>query len=110
MNVVLKHLVPGKLTVAPASGTEQAFYAGSQTKPLGAAGTCASNGNVTADSNGYGTSPCTEAQVVKAAKMNPVEVRGTARGRHRAPDRRALSLLSAMGKARPTAQPSRAWQ
>ncbi|MGY5127230.1 hypothetical protein [Streptomyces nigrescens] len=80
LNGVLKYLAPGKLTVAPASGTEQAFYVGSQTKTLGAAGICASNGNVTADSNGYGTSPCTEAQLEKAAKMNSIEVRVTVEG------------------------------
>ncbi|AZS69805.1 hypothetical protein DDE74_01400 [Streptomyces lydicus] len=45
-------------------------YVGSQTKALGAAGICASNGNVTADGNGYGTSPYSEAQLEKAAKMN----------------------------------------
>ncbi|MEX2969909.1 hypothetical protein [Streptomyces sp. C184] len=77
---VLKYLAPGKLTVTPASGTEQAFFVGSGTKTLGAATICASNGNVTVDSSGYGTSPCTEEQLEKAAKMDSVEVRVTAEG------------------------------
>lgn len=77
---VLKYLAPGKLTVTPASGTEQAFFVGSGTKTLGAATICASNGNVTMDSSGYGTSPCTEEQLEKAAKMDSVEVRVTVEG------------------------------
>ncbi|TXC98588.1 hypothetical protein [Streptomyces sp. ISID311] len=77
---VLKYLAPGKLTVTPASGTEQAFFVGSDTKTLGAATICASNGNVTMDSSGYGTSPCTEEQLEKAAKMDSVEVRVTVEG------------------------------
>ncbi|MFI9079754.1 hypothetical protein ACIGW8_25340 [Streptomyces sioyaensis] len=77
---VLKYLAPGKLTVTPASGTEQAFFVGSGTKTLGAATICASNGNVTVDSSGYGTSPCTEEQLEKAAKRDSVEVRVTVEG------------------------------
>ncbi|MEU8686041.1 hypothetical protein [Streptomyces sp. NPDC048611] len=77
---VLKYMAPGKLTVAPASGTEQAFFIGSQTKTLGAATICASNGNVTMDSKGNGTSPCTEEQLEKAAKMGSVEVQVTIKG------------------------------
>ncbi|MFI1303080.1 hypothetical protein [Streptomyces sioyaensis] len=77
---VLKYLAPGKLTVTPASGTEQAFFVGAGTKTLGAAVICASDGNVTVDSSGYGTSSCTEAQLEKAAKMNSVEVRVTVEG------------------------------
>ncbi|SOE15914.1 hypothetical protein SAMN06272775_6805 [Streptomyces sp. 2323.1] len=77
---VLKYLASGKLTVTPASGTEQAFFVGSDTKTLGAATICASNGNVTVDSSGYGTSPCTEEQLEKAAHMGSVEVRVTAEG------------------------------
>ncbi|MFI7099778.1 hypothetical protein ACIBK8_10510 [Streptomyces sp. NPDC050161] len=73
----LKYLAPGKLTVAPKSGIEQGFYVGPHTKVLGAAAICASNGNVTVDKHGYGTSKCTEAQLMKAAKMNSVEVRVT---------------------------------
>ncbi|MGW3008623.1 hypothetical protein ACWC9R_07250 [Streptomyces sp. NPDC001219] len=77
---VLKYMAPGKLTVAPASGTEQAFFVGSQTKTLGAATICASNGNVTMDSKGNGTSPCTEKQLEKAAKLGSVEVQVTIKG------------------------------
>ncbi|MEV0375573.1 hypothetical protein AB0I10_38490 [Streptomyces sp. NPDC050636] len=79
-NGVLNYLAPGKLTVSPKSGTEQAFFVSTQTKTLGAAGICASNGNVTADDSGYGTSPCTESQLEKAAKMNSIEVRVTLQG------------------------------
>ncbi|UQA91491.1 hypothetical protein [Streptomyces halobius] len=79
-NGVLNYLAPGKLTVSPKSGAEQAFFVSEETKTLGAAGICASNGNVTVDDNGYGTSPCTEAQLEKAAKMNSVEVRVTLQG------------------------------
>ncbi|WP_433854455.1 hypothetical protein [Streptomyces kronopolitis] len=74
---VLAYLAPGKLTVTPDSGTEQAFYVGSGTTALGAATICASNDNVTIDSGGYGTSPCTTAQLEAAAKMGSVEVRAT---------------------------------
>lgn len=77
---VLAYLAPGKLTVTPESGTEQAFFVGSGTTTLGAATICASNGNVTMDSSGYGTSPCTAAQLEKAAKMQSVEVRVTVEG------------------------------
>jgi hypothetical protein len=76
---VLSYLAPGKLTVTPASGTEQAFFVGPQTRTLGAAGICAANGNVTVDSHGYGTSPCTEAQLEKASKMSAMRVRVTVR-------------------------------
>ncbi|TJZ59179.1 hypothetical protein FCH28_03520 [Streptomyces piniterrae] len=76
-NGTLNYLAPGKLTVRPKSGTEQAFFVSTQTKTLGAAGICSSKGNVTADGSGYGTSPCTEAQLEKAAKMNSIEVRVT---------------------------------
>lgn len=79
-NGVLNYLAPGKLTVTPKSGTEQAFFVSTQTKTLGAAAICASNGNVTADDSGYGTSPCTESQLEKAAKMNSIEVRVTLQG------------------------------
>ncbi|MFE7666352.1 hypothetical protein [Streptomyces celluloflavus] len=76
---ILNYLAPGKLTVTPSSGPEQAFFIGPQTKTLGAAGICASNGNVTVDSHGYGTSPCTEAQLEKASKMDAIRVRVTVR-------------------------------
>ena len=79
-NGVLKYLAPGKMTVAPDSGAEQGFFVGSQTKSLGAAAMCTSNGNVTMDESGYGTSPCTEAQLEEAAKMNSLEVRVTVEG------------------------------
>ncbi|MCL7490286.1 MULTISPECIES: hypothetical protein [Streptomyces] len=79
-NGVLKYLAPGKMTVAPDSGPEQGFFVGSQTKSLGAAAMCASNGNVTMDESGYGTSPCTEAQLEEAAKMNSLDVRVTVEG------------------------------
>ncbi|WP_030983037.1 hypothetical protein [Streptomyces sp. NRRL S-1813] len=79
-NGVLKYLAPGKMTVAPDSGPEQGFFVGSQTKSLGAAAMCASNGNVTMDESGYGTSPCTDAQLEEAAKMNSLEVRVTVEG------------------------------
>ncbi|MFJ5797719.1 hypothetical protein [Streptomyces decoyicus] len=79
-NGVLKYLAPGKMTVAPDSGPEQGFFVDSQTKSLGAAAMCASNGNVTMDESGYGTSPCTEAQLEEAAKMNSLEVRVTLEG------------------------------
>ncbi|MFE3548131.1 hypothetical protein ACFXN2_05570 [Streptomyces kronopolitis] len=74
---VLAYLAPGKLTVTPESGTEQAFFVGSGTKTLGAATICASSDNVTMDSSGYGTSPCTTAQLETAAKMRSVKVRVT---------------------------------
>lgn len=74
---VLAYLAPGKLTVTPESGTEQAFSVGSGTKILGAATICASNDNVTMDSSGYGTSPCTTAQLETAAKRGSVAVRAT---------------------------------
>ncbi|GAO08092.1 hypothetical protein TPA0598_03_05530 [Streptomyces lydicamycinicus] len=80
VNGVLKYLAPGKLTVTPDAGTEQAFFIGPQTKTLGAAAICASNGNVTIDSSSYGTSPCTEAQLEKAAKMSSIEVKVTIKG------------------------------
>ncbi|MFF2923128.1 hypothetical protein ACFVTP_12115 [Streptomyces celluloflavus] len=73
----LEYLTQEKLIVAPKSGLAQAFYVGPQTKVLGAAGICAANGNVTVDDQGYGTSPCTHAQLEKAAKMNAIEVRVT---------------------------------
>ncbi|MEU8995418.1 hypothetical protein AB0952_03385 [Streptomyces caniferus] len=76
-NGVLKYLAPGKMTVAPDSGTEQAFAVGPQTKALGAAAMCTSDGNVTMDDDGYGTSPCTEAQLVESAKTNALRVRVT---------------------------------
>ncbi|MFE7121408.1 hypothetical protein ACFU99_38850, partial [Streptomyces sp. NPDC057654] len=70
---VLKYLAPGKLTVTPDDGMEQAFFVGNDTKVLGAAAICASNGNVTVD----GTSKCTDAQLEKAAKMGSLTVRVT---------------------------------
>lgn len=94
LNGVLKHLAPGKLTVAPASGTAQAFHFGSQTKTLGAAGNYASNGNVTADRNGYGTSPCTEAQLEQAAKMNSAGYGSPSRAASR---RRSSSTIAPEG-------------
>ncbi|MEV0261765.1 hypothetical protein AB0I49_10515 [Streptomyces sp. NPDC050617] len=74
---VLKYLAPGKLTVTPEDGMEQAFSVRSDTKVLGAAAICASNGNVTVDGTGYGTSKCTGAQLEKAAKMGSLTVRVT---------------------------------
>ncbi|MGW2415871.1 hypothetical protein ACWCV5_27375 [Streptomyces tubercidicus] len=62
VNGVLKLLAPGKLTVAPASGTEHAFFLGSQTKALGTAAICTSNDKGTVDGNGYSTTPSTEVQ------------------------------------------------
>ncbi len=77
---VLKYLAPGKLTVTPDDGTEQAFFVAKDTKVLGAAAICASNGNVTVDGTGYGTSTCTDAQLEKAAKMGSLTVRVTLQG------------------------------
>ncbi|MFH8986059.1 hypothetical protein [Streptomyces varsoviensis] len=74
---VLKYLAPGKLTVTPEDGMEQAFFVAKDTKVLGAAAICASNGNVTVDGTGYGTSTCTDAQLEKAAKMGSLTVRVT---------------------------------
>ncbi|MCB5907646.1 hypothetical protein [Streptomyces pinistramenti] len=73
----LKYLAPGKMTVAPKSGAEQGFYVGPHTKVLGAAAICSSDGSVTIDKQGYGTSKCTEAQLTKAAKTNSVRIRVT---------------------------------
>ncbi|MEV0280402.1 hypothetical protein AB0I22_28985 [Streptomyces sp. NPDC050610] len=74
----LKYLAPGKVTVAPKSGMEQAFYVGPHTKVLGAAAICGDpDGNVTMDKNGYGTTPCTLKQLMKAAKKEAFEVRAT---------------------------------
>ncbi|MEV0277866.1 hypothetical protein AB0I22_16010 [Streptomyces sp. NPDC050610] len=77
---VLKYLAPGKLTVTPDDGMEQAFFVATDTKVLGAAAICASNGNVTVDGTGYGTSTCTDAQLEKAAKMGSLTVRVTLQG------------------------------
>lgn len=77
-NGVLKYLAPGKMTVAPASGAEQGFSIGPETKALGAAAMCGGpDGDVTMDESGYGTSPCTESQLDEAARMNSLEVRVT---------------------------------
>lgn len=72
VNGVLTFLAPGKLTVAPAPGTEQALFVGSQTKALGIAVICASNHEGTVDGNGYGTAPSTEAQWERAASHRNV--------------------------------------
>lgn len=77
----LKWLTEDKLTVAPKSGMEQAFYVADSTKALGAAALCeAPDGRVHADGSGYGTTPCTLADLRKAAKQGTVEVRVTVAG------------------------------
>ncbi|KOG88196.1 hypothetical protein [Streptomyces varsoviensis] len=74
----LKYLAPGKVTVAPKSGMEQGFHVGPHTKVLGAAAICGGpDGNVTIDSKGDGTTPCTLKQLMKAAKTDAVKVRAT---------------------------------
>ncbi|MFI0710742.1 hypothetical protein ACH4SK_08805 [Streptomyces inhibens] len=77
----LQWLTEDKLTVAPKSGAEQAFFLADSTKVLGAAAICeAPDGRVHADGSGYGTIPCTLADLRKAAKLGNVEVRVTVDG------------------------------
>ncbi|WP_206506379.1 hypothetical protein [Streptomyces chrestomyceticus] len=74
----LKYLAPGKLTVTPESGTEQAFFVAEDTKVLGAATLCGGpGGQVTITKDSYGTTPCTTDQLDEAAKKNTVKVRAT---------------------------------
>ncbi|MET7798739.1 hypothetical protein [Streptomyces decoyicus] len=74
----LKWLTEDKLTVAPDGGTEQAFHLADSTKALGAAVFCeAPDGRVHMDGSGYGTIPCTLADLRKAARLGTVEVRVT---------------------------------
>ncbi|MEU8782172.1 hypothetical protein [Streptomyces sp. NPDC048637] len=74
----LKWLTDYKLTVAPENGSEQAFHLLDSTKVLGAAALCgAPDGNVQMDGSGYGTLPCTLADLRKAAKLGSVTVRVT---------------------------------
>ncbi|MGP8301224.1 hypothetical protein ACTPOK_25515 [Streptomyces inhibens] len=77
----LQWLTEDKLTVAPKSGAEQAFFLADNTKVLGAVVLCeAPDGRVHADGSGYGTTPCTLADLRKAAKLGGVEVRVTVAG------------------------------
>ncbi|MFC9230641.1 hypothetical protein ACFTZI_17045 [Streptomyces decoyicus] len=72
----LKWLTEDKLTVAPDGGAEQAFHLTDSTKALGAAVFCeAPDGRVHMDGSGYGTTPCTLADLRKAARLGTVEVR-----------------------------------
>ncbi|MGY5134297.1 hypothetical protein ACWGJW_18100 [Streptomyces nigrescens] len=74
----LKWLTDYKLTVAPKSGMEQAFHLLDNTKVLGAAALCGDpDGRVQLDGSGYGTRPCTLADLRKAAKLGNVTVRVT---------------------------------
>ncbi|AEW94851.1 hypothetical protein SCATT_24800 [Streptantibioticus cattleyicolor NRRL 8057 = DSM 46488] len=76
----LSYLAPGKLLVKPdTGGLDQAFFVSNATDIRGAAAICADNneGHVTMDSNGYGTSKCTEEQLETAAKTGAVTVRVT---------------------------------
>ncbi|MEU9122873.1 hypothetical protein AB0C96_23925 [Streptomyces sp. NPDC048506] len=74
----LKWLTEDKLTVAPKTGTEQAFYIADSTEVLGAAGICeAPDGRVHADGSGYGTTSCTLADLRKAARLGVIDVRVT---------------------------------
>ncbi|REK89500.1 hypothetical protein DY245_15540 [Streptomyces inhibens] len=67
--------------MAPKSGAEQAFFLADSTKVLGAAAICeAPDGRVHADGSGYGTIPCTLADLRKAARLGNVEVRVTVAG------------------------------
>lgn len=57
---------------------EQAFHVLDSTKVLGAAALCgAPDGRVQMDGSGYGTLPCTLADLRKAAKLGNVTVRVT---------------------------------
>jgi hypothetical protein len=75
----MSYLAPGKLIVKPDNGgTDQAFMISNATTVLGAAAICgADDGNVTMDSNGYGTTKCTVDQLETAAKTGAVTVRVT---------------------------------
>ncbi|MGW7572435.1 hypothetical protein [Streptomyces sp. NPDC054765] len=74
----LNWLTEDKLTVAQDSGMEQAFFILNSTKVLGAAALCeAPDGRVHLDSSGYGTTPCTLADLRKAARTGSVDVRVT---------------------------------
>jgi hypothetical protein len=75
----LTYLAPGKLTVTPQSGgTERAFLVSNATTILGAAAICSdTDGRVTIDSDGYGTSACSVDQLETAAKTGGVSVRVT---------------------------------
>ncbi|MEU6958358.1 hypothetical protein [Streptomyces chrestomyceticus] len=76
----LKYLAPGKLTVTPESGTEQAFFVAADTEVLGAATICGGpGGRVTITKESYGTTPCTTDQLDEAAKKNTVKARATIR-------------------------------
>ncbi len=76
----LKYLAPGKLTVTPESGTEQAFFVAADTEVLGAATICGGpGGQVTITKESYGTTPCTTDQLDEAAKKNTVKARATIR-------------------------------
>ncbi|KOT92657.1 hypothetical protein ADK86_20060 [Streptomyces sp. NRRL F-5755] len=80
LNGTLKYLAPGKYTVAPESGMEQAFFVATDTKILGATTICGGpDGRVTIDKGSYGTTACTTDDLEKAAKMNTVKVRVTVR-------------------------------
>ncbi|WP_030675151.1 hypothetical protein [Streptomyces rimosus] len=80
VNGTLKYLAPGKYTVAPESGMEQAFFTATDTRILGATTICGGpDGTVTIDKGSYGTTSCTEEQLEKAAKRNTVKVRVTVR-------------------------------
>ncbi|KEF04746.1 MULTISPECIES: hypothetical protein [Streptomyces] len=78
LNGTLKYLAPGKYTVAPESGMEQAFFVATDTRILGATTICGGpDGRVTIDKSSYGTTTCTTDDLEKAAKMNTVKVRVT---------------------------------
>ncbi|KWT58570.1 hypothetical protein ADL21_28565 [Streptomyces albus subsp. albus] len=80
LNGTLKYLAPGKYTVAPESGMEQAFFVATDTRILGATTICGGpDGRVTIDKSSYGTTTCTTDDLEKAAKMNTVKVRVTVR-------------------------------
>ncbi|KOG52822.1 hypothetical protein ADK76_30780 [Streptomyces griseoflavus] len=80
LNGTLKYLAPGKYTVAPESGMEQAFFVTTDTRILGATTICGGpDGRVTIDKGSYGTTTCTTDDLEKAAKMNTVKVRVTVR-------------------------------
>ncbi|WP_185842383.1 hypothetical protein [Streptomyces sp. WAC 06725] len=78
LNGTLKYLAPGKYTVAPESGMEQAFFVATDTRILGATTICGGpDGRVTIDKSSHGTTTCTTDDLEKAAKMNTVKVRVT---------------------------------
>ncbi|KAA6221260.1 hypothetical protein CP973_04060 [Streptomyces albofaciens JCM 4342] len=80
LNGTLKYLAPGKYTVAPESGMEQAFFVATDTRILGATTICGGpDGRVTIDKGSYGTTTCTTDDLEKAAKKNTVKVRVTVR-------------------------------